>query len=56
MRSPAPQNEAMVETTTFVGVFTLGNRIILLWLDEILHHFETMGNHLLLVFTRESSF
>ena len=25
-------------------------------MDEILHHYETMGNHLLLVFTRESSF
>ena len=22
-----------------------------LWMDEILHHFETMGNHSLLVFT-----
>ena len=25
-------------------------------MDEILHHFETMGNHCVLVFTRESSF
>ena len=24
----------------------------LLWMDEILHHFETRGNHCLLVFTR----
>ena len=28
----------------------------LLWMDEILHHLETMGNHYLLVFTGESSF
>ena len=28
----------------------------LLWMDEILHHLETMGNHCLLVFTGESSF
>ena len=28
----------------------------LLWMDEILQHFETMGNHCLLVFTEESSF
>ena len=25
-------------------------------MDEVLHQFETMGNHCLLVFTRESSF
>ena len=25
-------------------------------MDEILHHFETMGHHYLLVFTGESSF
>ena len=29
---------------------------LLLWMDEILHHFETMGIHCLLVFTGESSF
>ena len=28
----------------------------LLWMDEILLQFETMGNHRLLVFTAESSF
>ena len=28
----------------------------ILWMDEILHHFETMGNHNLLAFTGESSF
>ena len=28
----------------------------LLWMDEILHHFEIMGNHCLLVFTGQSSF
>ena len=28
----------------------------ILWMDEILHHFETMGKHCLLVFTGESSF
>ena len=28
----------------------------ILWMDEILHHFETMGHHCLLVFTGESSF
>ena len=27
----------------------------LLWMDDILHHLETMGNHCLLAFTRESS-
>ena len=26
------------------------------WMDEILHHFETMGNHCWLIFTGESSF
>ena len=26
------------------------------WMDEILHHFETMGNYCLLVFTGESPF
>ena len=29
---------------------------LLLWMDEILHHLETMGNRCLLVFTGESSF
>ena len=29
--------------------------LLVLWMDEILHHFETMGNHCLLVFTGESS-
>ena len=29
---------------------------ILLWMDKILHHFETIGNHCSLVFTGESSF
>ena len=28
----------------------------ILWMDEFLHHFETMGDHCLLVFTRESLF
>ena len=28
----------------------------ILWMDEILHHFQTMGNHCLLVFTGESPF
>ena len=28
----------------------------LLWMVEILHHLETMGNHCSLVFTRDSSF
>ena len=28
----------------------------LLWMDEILHHFKTIGNYSLLVFTRDSSF
>ena len=28
----------------------------ILWVDKILHHFETMGNHCSLVFTGESSF
>ena len=28
----------------------------LLWMDKILHHFETMGNLCLLVFTGEPSF
>ena len=27
----------------------------LLWMDEILHHFETTGNHAMLVFTGESN-
>ena len=27
-----------------------------LWMDEILHHFETMGNHCLLAFAGQSSF
>ena len=29
---------------------------VLLWMDELLHHFETMVNHCLLVVTREVSF
>ena len=29
---------------------------IILWMDKILHHIETMGNHFLLVFTGEPSF
>ena len=29
---------------------------VILWMDEILHHFETMANHYLLVFIGESSF
>ena len=29
---------------------------VLLWMDEILHHFETMGNHCSSVFTGESLF
>ena len=29
---------------------------LILWMDEILHHFETVVNHCLLVFTRNSSF
>ena len=29
---------------------------VILWMDEILHHFKTMGNHCLWVFTGESSF
>ena len=29
---------------------------LILWMDEILHHVETMGNHCLLAFTEESSF
>ena len=29
---------------------------VILWMDEILHHFETMGSRCLLVFTGESSF
>ena len=33
-----------------------GNRDLgaILWMDEILHRFEAMGNHCLLVFTGES--
>ena len=27
---------------------------VILWMDEILHHFETTGNHCLLVFTGQS--
>ena len=27
---------------------------VTLWMDEVLHHFETMGSHCLLVFTGES--
>ena len=27
-----------------------------LWMDKILHHLETMGNHCALAFTGESSF
>ena len=30
--------------------------VVILWMDEILHHLETMGNHCLLVFTGDSSF
>ena len=30
--------------------------LFILWMDEIPHHFKTMGNHCLLVFTGESSF
>ena len=29
---------------------------VVLWMDEILHHFETMGNHCSLAFTVELSF
>ena len=29
---------------------------MILWMDKNLHHFETMGNHCVLVFTGESSF
>ena len=28
---------------------------LILWMDEILHRFETMGNHCLLAFTRQAS-
>ena len=28
----------------------------ILWIDEIMHHFETMGNHCWLAFTGDSSF
>ena len=34
----------------------LFGKTIILWMDEILHHFETMTNDNLLVFTGESSF
>ena len=30
--------------------------VVLLWMDEILHHFESMRNHCLLVFTGKSTF
>ena len=32
------------------------SELVILWMDEILDHFETMRNHCLLVFTGESSF
>ena len=31
-------------------------RVVILWMDESLHHFETTGIHCWLVFTRESGF
>ena len=31
------------------------NVMDILWVDKILHHFETMGSHSLLEFTRESN-
>ena len=39
------------------SVFTLGNQNpgFLLWMDEILHHFESMGSHCALAFGGESS-
>ena len=40
----------------FPTTCTLELPLNILWMDEILHHFETMGNHCLLVFTREASF
>ena len=30
--------------------------ILILWMDEILHHFGTMGTHCLLAFTGKPSF
>ena len=30
--------------------------MLILWMDEILHHFETTGNHGCLAFTRKLSF
>ena len=42
----------------FISPFDVsGNSSLLdiLWMDEILHHFKTMGNHCLLAFTGESS-
>ena len=31
-------------------------QFVILWMDEILHHLEAMGNHCWLVFTGEPSF
>ena len=40
-----------------VGIQTTfgGNTPLILWMDEILHHFEIMGNHCLLLFLGESN-
>ena len=42
-----------------IGEFThtpLGWFSCQLWMDDMLHHFETMGNHGFLAFTGEASF
>ena len=36
-------------------ISSINSSHFLLWMDEILHHLEIMGNHCLLVFTRDSS-
>ena len=46
--SPAQQ----LDMGVFDGVAPM--EAIILWMNEILHHLETMGNHCLLVFTGES--
>ena len=53
-KSSPPGNgpQVLVHVFHLLG-FHLG---YLLWMDEILHHFETMGSHCSLVFTGESSF
>ena len=45
------------QTTNHPSAFGfLGDEVSILWMDEILHHLETMGHHCWLVYTGESSF